>query len=77
MSAELEQFCILAKAQKGRACATLIQQVCRFFCLLAFFLLLSSLRVSYTPRGRLFSLQLALELQPLVIDTSLDPLSLP
>ena len=25
--AELEQFCILAKAQKGRACATLIQQV--------------------------------------------------
>ena len=27
MSSELEQFCILAKAQKGRACAALIQQV--------------------------------------------------
>lgn len=27
MSAELEQFCILAKNQKGRACAALIQQV--------------------------------------------------
>jgi len=24
---ELEQFCILAKSQKGRACAALIQQV--------------------------------------------------
>ena len=27
MSTELEQFCILAKNQKGRACAALIQQV--------------------------------------------------
>ncbi len=25
--AELEQFCLLAKAQKGRACAALVQQV--------------------------------------------------
>jgi COP9 signalosome complex subunit 7 len=27
MASELEQFCILAKAQKGRACAALVQQV--------------------------------------------------
>lgn len=27
MSAELEQFCILAKTQKGRACSALVQQV--------------------------------------------------
>jgi hypothetical protein len=29
--AELEQFCILAKAQKGRACAALIEQVHKRF----------------------------------------------
>lgn len=28
MASELEQFCVIARSQKDRACANIIQQVC-------------------------------------------------